>query len=125
MHSSTAFGGTRLWLTVTDSHFLYISRLLTSAEVIQTALLQTDAVGDKVHVQFRRNGLKSSTVIERDSAQRFNCVIDWMEKQAEAATHATQHNDVVVVRHQIRGPNTMRRTNVAAKMWFNNVLARV
>jgi hypothetical protein len=84
-----------------------------------------DAVGDKVHVQFRRNGLKSSTVIERDSAQRFNCVIDWMEKQAEAATHATQHNDVVVVRHQIRGPNTMRRTNVAAKMWFNNVLARV
>jgi hypothetical protein len=48
--------------------------LSTSAEVIQTALSQTDAVGDKVHVQFRRNGLKFSTVIERASAQCFKCV---------------------------------------------------
>ena len=74
--------------------------LSPSAEVIQTALSQTDAVGDKVHVRFRRNGLQFSTVIERASAQRFKRVIDWMEKQAEAATHATQHNDVVGVRHQ-------------------------
>ena len=71
-----------------------------SAEALQTALSRTDAVGDRVHILFTRQGTPSTTTVERASVQRIKSVRDWMEKQAEAATHASQHNDVVGIRLQ-------------------------
>ena len=73
-----------------------------SSAVLQKALSQTDKVGDRVHVNFVREGIKGlqTATIVRSSAARVASIRDWMELQADAATHVRKLRDETGVLQQ-------------------------
>ena len=94
-----------------------------SGERLQTALSQTDRVGDKVHVKFRRDGRVQGTVIERASAERIKSIRDWMEKQAETATYMSDQKDAKGMQYQKELLDGMIQILIEQKM-FEDTIAR-
>ena len=96
-----------------------------SGERLQLALSQTDRIGDKVRVKFRRDGQMHGTVIERASAERIKSIRDWMEKQAMTATYMLEQKDTKGMQYQKELLDGMIQILVEQKMFEDAIVRRI